>query len=168
MIPQLFFFKSIIFYLMFDYDLKNQFLKDISTKTISCASPFQVLFRAITNFPTSDCAGRANESAVRWNQRQDKRFPQIHHQRQTCWRNGSATCLIRTFDKELQGRCSRYTYTNKKNVKIESEYFNVQNFRRKAEEHLNRINELGSQKTSGQDSSSAPIQILPGVIRQVH
>jgi hypothetical protein len=47
-----------------------------------------------------------------------------------------------TFDKEIQGRLFSFAYSGNKKFKIESEYFKLQNFEEKPEEHLNRINDI--------------------------
>lgn len=44
-----------------------------------------------------------------------------------------------TFDRELEGRLFSFAYAGKKNLKVESEYFRLQNFEEKPEEHLNRV-----------------------------
>jgi hypothetical protein len=44
-----------------------------------------------------------------------------------------------TFDKELQGRLFSFAYSNKKNIKIESEYFKIKNIEEKAEEYIKRV-----------------------------
>ena len=46
-----------------------------------------------------------------------------------------------TFDREIQGRLFSYAYTGNKQLKIESEYFKLQNYEEKPEEHLNRVND---------------------------
>ena len=47
-----------------------------------------------------------------------------------------------TFDQEIQGRLFSFAYSGNKKIKIESEYFKLQNFEEKPEEHLNRINDI--------------------------
>ena len=44
-----------------------------------------------------------------------------------------------TFDKDLQGRFFSFAYSNKKNIKIESEYFKIRNIEEKAEEYIKRV-----------------------------
>jgi hypothetical protein len=44
-----------------------------------------------------------------------------------------------TFDKDLQGRMFSFAYSNKKNIKIESEYFKIKNVEEKAEEYIKRV-----------------------------
>ena len=44
-----------------------------------------------------------------------------------------------TFDKDLQGRFFSFAYSNKKNIKIESEYFKIKNVEEKAEEYIKRV-----------------------------
>jgi hypothetical protein len=52
-----------------------------------------------------------------------------------------------TFDKEIQGRLFSFAFGRKKNVKVESEYFNIKNYEEKPEERLNRVNDqLGMQE----------------------
>jgi hypothetical protein len=52
-----------------------------------------------------------------------------------------------TFDKELQGRLFSFAYGNKKNFKVENEYFHIKNYEEKPEEHINRLNDqLGMQE----------------------
>ena len=46
-----------------------------------------------------------------------------------------------TFDREIQGRLFSFAYTGNKQLKIESEYFKLQNYEEKPEEHLNRVND---------------------------
>jgi hypothetical protein len=52
-----------------------------------------------------------------------------------------------TFDKEIQGRFFSFAYGNKKNFKVENEYFHIKNFEERPEEHINRVNDqLGMQE----------------------
>ena len=44
-----------------------------------------------------------------------------------------------TFDKDLQGRFFSFAYSNKKNIKIESEFFKIRNIEEKAEEYIKRV-----------------------------
>lgn len=44
-----------------------------------------------------------------------------------------------TFDKDLQGRFFSFTYGNRKNVKIQNEYFRVKNIEEKPEEYSKRL-----------------------------
>jgi len=44
-----------------------------------------------------------------------------------------------TFDKDLQGRLFSFAYSNKKNVKIESEYFKIKNIEEKPDEYIKRV-----------------------------
>lgn len=44
-----------------------------------------------------------------------------------------------TFDKEIQGRIFSFAYTGNKQLKVESEYFRLQNFQEKPEVHLSRL-----------------------------
>ena len=46
-----------------------------------------------------------------------------------------------SFDQEIQGRVFSFAYAHNKELKIESEYFKLQNYEEKPEEHLNRIND---------------------------
>jgi hypothetical protein len=46
-----------------------------------------------------------------------------------------------TFDREIQGRVFSFAYTKNKPVKIESEYFRLQNYEEKPEEHLRRVHD---------------------------
>jgi hypothetical protein len=46
-----------------------------------------------------------------------------------------------TFDQEIQGRVFSFAYSNNKQLKIESEYFKLQNFEEKPDEHLNRVHD---------------------------
>jgi len=46
-----------------------------------------------------------------------------------------------TFDRDLQGRFFSFAYSNKKNIKIESEYFQIKNVEANPQEHLNKIND---------------------------
>jgi hypothetical protein len=46
-----------------------------------------------------------------------------------------------TFDHDIQGRVFSFAYSNNRQLKIESEYFKLQNFEEKPEEHLNRVND---------------------------
>lgn len=46
-----------------------------------------------------------------------------------------------TFDQDIQGRVFSFAYSRNKQLKVESEYFKVQNFEEKPEEHLNRVND---------------------------
>lgn len=52
-----------------------------------------------------------------------------------------------TFDKEIQGRLFSFAFGGRKNIKIESEYFNIKNYDEKPDEHLNRVSDqLASQE----------------------
>ena len=44
-----------------------------------------------------------------------------------------------TFDSEIQGRLFSFSYSGRKNLKVENAYFKVNNFENKPEEHLNRV-----------------------------
>jgi hypothetical protein len=44
-----------------------------------------------------------------------------------------------TFDKEISGRLFSFAYGNKKNLKVESEYFKVKSYREKPDDHINRV-----------------------------
>lgn len=44
-----------------------------------------------------------------------------------------------TFDKEIQGRLFSFAYGNKKNLKIESEFFKVKSYKEKPDEHISRV-----------------------------
>jgi hypothetical protein len=46
-----------------------------------------------------------------------------------------------TFNREIQGRVFSFAYLANKPVKLENEYFKLQNFEEKPEEHLNRVHE---------------------------
>lgn len=46
-----------------------------------------------------------------------------------------------TFDQQIQGRVFSFAYTNNRQLNIQSEYFNLQNFEERPEEHLSRIND---------------------------
>ena len=46
-----------------------------------------------------------------------------------------------TFDQEIQGRLFSFAYLSNKRFKVESEYFKLQNFDEKPDEHLNRVND---------------------------
>jgi hypothetical protein len=44
-----------------------------------------------------------------------------------------------TFDKDLQGRFFSFTYSGKRNIKIENEYFHVKSIEESPEEHSRKI-----------------------------
>ncbi len=46
-----------------------------------------------------------------------------------------------TFDEDLQGRLFSFAYGSKKNLKVESEYFNIKSFQEKPDEHINRVHD---------------------------
>jgi hypothetical protein len=46
-----------------------------------------------------------------------------------------------TFDQEIQGRVFSFAYSGNRRIKVESEYFKLQNYEEKPEEHLNRVND---------------------------
>ena len=46
-----------------------------------------------------------------------------------------------TFDKEIEGRMFSFAYAGKKNVKIESKYFKLQNYEENPQEHIDRVND---------------------------
>ncbi len=47
-----------------------------------------------------------------------------------------------TFDQDIEGRFFSFAVQNKKNLKIENEYFNVKNFEEKADDHLERVHDF--------------------------
>jgi hypothetical protein len=132
---------------MFDYD-KNQFLKDIFNKTDIVRKPISGIVSGYHELPYILIApDEANESASVEINGKINVSPKFIITPNMLGETFGDVFDPETFDKELQGRMFSFTYTNKKNVKIESEYFNVQNFDEKPEEHLNRINDqLGSQE----------------------
>ena len=44
-----------------------------------------------------------------------------------------------TFEDDIQGRMFSFAYGNKKNLKVESEYFKVKSYKEKPDEHINRV-----------------------------
>jgi len=46
-----------------------------------------------------------------------------------------------TFDNEIEGRLFSFAYSDKRNIKVESEYFSVKNFEENANDHLDRIHD---------------------------
>ncbi|MBN2037179.1 MAG: hypothetical protein JW768_10590 [Chitinispirillaceae bacterium] len=46
-----------------------------------------------------------------------------------------------TFEQDIQGRIFSFAYSNNKQLKVESEYFKMQNFEEKPDEHLNRLHD---------------------------
>lgn len=46
-----------------------------------------------------------------------------------------------TFNREIQGRVFSFAYNGNKRIKVESEYFQLQNYEEKPEEHLDRVHE---------------------------
>lgn len=46
-----------------------------------------------------------------------------------------------TFDNEIQGRLFSFAFSDKKNIKVESEYFTVKNFEEKPNEHVDRVHD---------------------------
>lgn len=44
-----------------------------------------------------------------------------------------------TIDKEIEGRLFSFAYSNKKNLKVESEYFSVKNYEENPDEHAKRV-----------------------------
>ncbi|MGA2507704.1 MAG: hypothetical protein ABSF80_09535 [Chitinispirillaceae bacterium] len=46
-----------------------------------------------------------------------------------------------TFDKEIQGRIFSFAYAGNRQIKIESDYFKLQKYEEKPEDHLSRIND---------------------------
>jgi hypothetical protein len=44
-----------------------------------------------------------------------------------------------TFDQDIQGRVFSFAYSGNKRLKVESEYFKVQNYEERPEEHVNRV-----------------------------
>lgn len=44
-----------------------------------------------------------------------------------------------TFDQDIQGRVFSFAYSGNKRLKVESEYFKLQNYEERPEEHLNRV-----------------------------
>jgi hypothetical protein len=47
-----------------------------------------------------------------------------------------------TFDSGIKGRLFSFVYTGNKQLRIESEYFKLQNYEEKPEEHLIRVNDI--------------------------
>jgi len=46
-----------------------------------------------------------------------------------------------TFDREIQGRLFSFAYSGPKHLKVESEYFKLQNYEEKPEAHLTRVHD---------------------------
>jgi hypothetical protein len=46
-----------------------------------------------------------------------------------------------TFNDQIEGRLFSFVYGGKKNVKVESEFFRLQNFEENPEEHINRVHD---------------------------
>ena len=46
-----------------------------------------------------------------------------------------------TIDKEIEGRLFSFAYSNKKNLKVESEYFTVKNYEENPNEHIDRVHD---------------------------
>jgi hypothetical protein len=46
-----------------------------------------------------------------------------------------------TFDQNITGRLFSFAYSGKKRLKVESEYFKLQNYEERPEEHLNKLND---------------------------
>lgn len=46
-----------------------------------------------------------------------------------------------TFDREIQGRLFSFAYSGTKHLKVESEYFKLQNFEEEPETHLSRVHD---------------------------
>ncbi len=44
-----------------------------------------------------------------------------------------------TFDRELQGRFFSFAFGNRKNIKVENEYFHVKNIEEKADEYIKKV-----------------------------
>jgi hypothetical protein len=132
---------------MFDYD-KNQFLKEIFNRTDIVRKPISGIVSGYHELPYILVApDEGNESASVEINGKINVSPKFIITANMLGETFGDVFDPETFDKELQGRMFSFTYTNKKNVKIESEYFNVQNFNEKPEEHLNRLNDqLGSQE----------------------
>ena len=132
---------------MFDYE-KNQFLKEIFNRTNILRKPISGIVSGYHELPYILVApDESNESASVEINGKINVSPKFIITPSMLGETFGDVFDPETFDKELQGRMFSFTYTNKKNVKIESEYFNVQNFDEKPEEHLNRVNDqLGSQE----------------------
>ena len=46
-----------------------------------------------------------------------------------------------TFDEDIQGRLFSFAYGGKKNLKIESEYFQIKSYHEKPDEHISRVHD---------------------------
>ena len=46
-----------------------------------------------------------------------------------------------TFEKEIQGRLFSFAYSDKKNLKVNSEYFTVKNYEENPNEHIDRVHD---------------------------
>ncbi|HUI90939.1 MAG TPA: hypothetical protein VLX68_01720 [Chitinivibrionales bacterium] len=126
---------------MFDYD-KNQYLKEIFNRTNVLRKPISGIVSGYHELPYILVApDEANESASVEINGKINVSPKFIITPSMLGETFGDVFDPETFDKELQGRMFSFAYANKKNMKIESEYFNVQNFDEKPEEHLNRVHD---------------------------
>ncbi len=126
---------------MFDYN-KNEFLREIFFKTNVLRKPISGIVSGYHELPYILVApDEANESASIEINGKINVSPKFIVTPGMLGETFGEVFDPETFDKELQGRLFSFAYGSKKNVKVESEYFNIKNVEEKPEDHLTRVND---------------------------
>ena len=122
------------------YDRKSEFFKDIFAKTAIMRKPITGIVSGYHQLPYILIAPDENN---------DSHAIEINGKINVSPKFIISPGMIResfgdvfdpeTFDKDLQGRFFSFAYSNKKNIKIESEYFKIRNVEEKAEEYIKRV-----------------------------
>jgi hypothetical protein len=122
------------------YDRKSEFFKDIFAKTTIMRKPITGIVSGYHQLPYILIAPDENN---------DSHAIEINGKINVSPKFIISPGMIResfgdvfdpeTFDKDLQGRFFSFAYSNKKNIKIESEYFKIRNVEEKAEEYIKRV-----------------------------
>ncbi len=132
---------------MFDYD-KNEHLREIFFKTNVLRKPLSGIVSGYHELPYIFIApDEANVSATVEINGKINVSPKFIITPGMMGETFGQVFDPETFDKEIQGRLFSFAFGNKKNVKVESEYFTIRNYEEKPEERLNRVNDqLSSQE----------------------
>jgi hypothetical protein len=132
---------------MFDYE-KNEFLKEIFHKTMILRKPISGIVSGYHELPYILVApDEANESETVEINGKINVSPKFIITPGMMGDTFGDVFNPETFDKELQGRLFTFAYSNKKNLKVENEYFHIKNFEERPDEHLSRVNDqLGMQE----------------------
>jgi len=132
---------------MFDYD-KNEALREIFFKTNILRKPLSGIVSGYHELPYILVAPNdENESSTIEINGKINVSPKFIISPSMLAESFGDVFNPETFDKDLQGRLFSFAYANKKNFKVENEYFHVKNYEVRPEEHISRVNDqLGMQE----------------------